>query len=199
MADKAFIEIIEISKSQKASKFKPGELYWDVKVTDGKTRRKVTVFGDWGKDWKLGDVVEVIWQTNDYEKDGVIKSGWKIVDPNAKPTSPRPAQPVSAAVSSAPNMVNAFMIAATAASTIFKNTEKVTLDMVEALAKAVMVKLQAATPVAPVAAAPAVAEPAAPVAPVVTQTQTAAAPVATVDTTPKLAESDFEEDEEKLF
>jgi len=64
--EKTFIEVVEISKKQAPSKFKEGVLYWQVSVTDGRTNRKVTIFGDWAKDWKLGDVIEVIWEKNTY-------------------------------------------------------------------------------------------------------------------------------------
>jgi hypothetical protein len=195
MSDKTFIEIVEITKKQSPSKFKEGELYWQTNITDGKTGRKATVFGDWGKDWKLGDTVEVAWEKGEPYKG---QEQWKLKDPNAAPKKPWTGGESRGGGSSAPMIVHAWMIAATLMPYFYPGDKPKKLVDVEELAKAILPKLQTAAPVAPAeAAAPAVA--AAPVAPVapVKPAVVAAAPVQ--NTAPVVQDEEFDEDDDKPF
>lgn len=194
MADKVFIEITEISKKQAASKFKEGELYWQVDVTDGKTGRKARVFGDWPKDWKLGDQIEVIWEKRDpyVDKNGKSHDQWALKDPNAAPKKAWGGN--GGGGSGGPSsLVSAWMIAASLMP-FFYPGEKAAgkkIKDVEELALAILPKIQ------PVAAAPVAAEEkaAAPAA----APQAAPAPAAEAPKPAAPAATDFAEDEDKPF
>ena len=163
------------------------------------------MFGDWGKDWKLGDQVEVIWEPNNWtdNKTGELKSGWKLTNPNAAPKKPFVQYNQNApAASASALLVSAWTIAASLIPYFYSNPEKkAKLEDVQALAEAILPKIKPAPVVgneihAPVATTPAPAVQAAPVAVASAPAPIQAAPAKpVVDTTPSSVTDDIEDDD----
>lgn len=203
--EKTIIEIAEIKdKKQAASKFKEGELYWDVTVVDGKSNRVGRAFGDWAKDWKLGDQVEVVWEKSTYTnaRTGVTSENWRLKNPNEAPKQNwgggnRGGGNFGGGAQN--STVSAYMIAATLLAPQFVG-KKVVLEYVTELADKIKPRIEVAPP-APAPAAPVAAAPVATPAPAPTPAPVAApvAAAAPVNTAPAVEEDDFEEDDDKPF
>lgn len=196
--EKTFLEIAKLTdKKQSASKFNEGELYWQVDVLDGKTNRECRVFGDWVKDWKLGDIIEVVWEKAEpwVDKHGTSHDKWKLKNPAAKPSGNWGGRGGGSAAAGVPSLAHAWQIAAQLAMTPTFSAYIKNLDDVENLATKILPRIQPKKVEAP--AAPAEAAPVA--APVAAPAPVAAAPAPVQNTAPVVTDEEFEEDDDKPF
>jgi hypothetical protein len=142
--EKTILEIQEVvDRKQAASKFKEGELYWDVTVIDSRTGRKGRTFGDWAKDWKIGDKVDVMWEKSSFvNSQGTSVDTWKLKDPNVKPKG-------NWGGNKSNTKADAMLIAATLLSPFFFKAEKINFEQLDTLTEQLEAKL-----ITPLATAP---------------------------------------------
>jgi len=145
MSDTVKIKIAKVGRKEMPSKFKEGETYNITNILDEISGRKGAAMGAFADSWKVGDTVEGIWEKRTWkDKDGFEQESWNIKNPNKKEFrgggggnwGPRK-----------PNIIDAYMVAATLAPIIFKD-KKVKLDDIAKLAEEVLKRLNAATPAA---------------------------------------------------
>ncbi len=83
------ITIKKVGRKDMPSKFKEGETYKMTTVLDDKNR-KMTAFGQWAENWKVGDEVEVTIKEKTWrDKDGFEQTNLNLDNPNKKPFTPR--------------------------------------------------------------------------------------------------------------
>lgn len=81
---------MQIGRVSNPSKYKEGETYEVTTVID-QTGRRLTATGNWAKDWKQGDEIEVNVESSKWfnKKTGIEETSLRLVDPNKKPWVPR--------------------------------------------------------------------------------------------------------------
>lgn len=144
--DKVKIKISKVGRKQMPSKFKEGETYNITTVMDEITGRKGQAMGAWSDVWKVGDIVEGIWEEKKYtDKDGFEQKSWKITNPDKKEFKgggsygPRKA-----------TLVDAYTIAALLAPLLYKDKKILKFEDIAKLADEIMKKVEVipATPAA---------------------------------------------------
>ena len=178
--------------------------YRSITVTDGYSNRKARVNGDWTANWKVGDIIDIIWIANEYPA-GSGKMSYKLWEPKAdskKPTADTPTQAggqVSVGMSIDEKKTNAWLIASTAFSGKFESVEdliKMSRQVYSALYNSTAVPKKTAAAAGPATAHTANVVPAAqPPAPAPEPTPAPATLPIDFDT----VEEDFEEDSETPF
>jgi len=132
------IQIKKLGRKPMPSKFEEGQTYSMTQVIDAKNR-KMTGFGSWTENWKVGDEISVNVTKSDYtDKNGITKISLKLENPN--PSSQQRGQ------QNDPNKIShinqlGWEIASNLASTLFSNRKSVTLNDIEGLVDAIKLKL----------------------------------------------------------
>ena len=83
------ITIKKIGRKDMPSKFKEGDTYAMTTVLDSENR-KMTAFGGWAENWKVGDTPNVIIKEKTWkDKDGFEQVSLNLDNPDKKPFTPR--------------------------------------------------------------------------------------------------------------
>lgn len=124
---KETITIKKLGRKQLPSKFKPGETFSITNVLDEKGR-KMAGMGAWTEGWKVGDTLEVEIEEKKWtDKDGFEQTSMNLKNPNQKQFVPNQRTNPKVAL---------YQIAAGLAPLFFKDKEKVTMEDIRKLVKA---------------------------------------------------------------
>lgn len=139
MSDIQKIQITKIGRKQNPSKFKEGETYTITTIVDGISGKKMSTFGNWADNWKVGDTVEGIIESKTWkDKDGFDQQSWNIKNPNKKEFVPYK----KSASATKPLIVEAFHIAAVLAPILYDSKKKLKLVDITELANAIKAELE---------------------------------------------------------